>query len=273
LAAFLLVIGVATPTPSYAITGGQETGAAYSNVGFIWIDVGSLNGFSFCSGTLIAPTVVVTAAHCVGGEDPIVRVKVTFDSHVTFNGIQLANPGIEGTATFDSRYLLPSRNGGARGFIEQTDFDLGVVVLDAPASTVFPGITPAQLPAVGVLDSFARDARAKDSQAFTSVGYGMYRAPNTSPWDTTFTHDRRMATGPLDHLDPRTVWINGNANASWADGGFCFGDSGGPDFLGSTDTIVSVHSIVQTPCHNKEASVRLDTQSARDFLAAYVSLP
>ena len=69
------------------------------------------------------------------------------------------------------------------------------------------------------------------------------------------------------------LFLNGNLNAAWGDGGTCFGDSGGPVFEGSGPVIVAVFSFMQDPCHNIEGNVRLDTLSARSFVGQFVELP
>ncbi len=69
------------------------------------------------------------------------------------------------------------------------------------------------------------------------------------------------------------LFLNGNPNAAWGDGGTCFGDSEGPVFEGSGPVIVAVFSFMQDPCHNTEGNVRLDTVSARSFVGQVVELP
>jgi hypothetical protein len=57
----------------------------------------------------------------------------------------------------------------------------------------------------------------------------------------------------------------------------CYGDSGGPNFLGagSTETnIVAATTITGDMwCRSTNVDYRLDTASARSFLASYVTLP
>jgi hypothetical protein len=260
--------GLLWATPASAIVGGQPTGPAYGNVGLLIKD-----GYAFCSATLISPTVVLSAAHCFAGGEPG-PVDVTFQPAVAFDseGRVTGAPTVSGDPHYDPRFVL-NPSPGTKAFIASNEHDLSVIVLDRPASDVFPGIQPAQLPPLGVLDALARDFRAKDSAAFTAVGYGLTRDAHANPNRTTGFGERRFATEPLDHLDALLVWMKGNPNPSWGNGGICFGDSGGPDFLGAGSMVVGVHSFVQTPCHNLSASVRLDTASARSFLSPFVALP
>jgi len=216
---------------------------------------------------LISPTVVVTAAHCTGAEYAVDRVDVTFAAVATDAAGELTSPSIPGAAHFDPRYLAPVKNGGTKAFVAQAAFDRGVVVLSRPAAEVFPGITPALLPILGVLDAYATAANAKNTQGLVSVGYGVTREPHTNPNQILYDGVRQLATGPLAALDPEVLWTRGNPNSSWGNGGACFGDSGGPNFLGTT--VVSVFSFVKSPCQNLDGSTRLDTNAARDFLSQY----
>ncbi len=265
-----VVASLASPASVGAVIGGEPTGAdRHPNVGFVSF------ASTWCSGTLVTQGLFLTAAHCVVTDGQGAPAVVTFDPVLTFDANdELVGPSVTGTAYYDSRFTDPPSHGGTRGFIDQTAFDLAVVVLDRPASGVFPGVTPAVLPTLDRLDLLARSAKAKDSAAFTSVGYGVTRDARGNPHDVVYDGVRRMATGPLYRLDPAVLWIRGNLNAAWAVGSTCNGDSGGPDFLGTSNTIVSVHSFGNEPCHNVTGNVRLDTAPARAFLAPYgVPLP
>ena len=75
LAASLVAVG-----PAQAITNGQPDGNRHPNVGLMVVSFGS-GPEPFCTGTLIAPTRFLTAAHCIAilqqldGE----TIGVTFD--------------------------------------------------------------------------------------------------------------------------------------------------------------------------------------------------
>jgi hypothetical protein len=66
-------------------------------------------------------------------------------------------------------------------------------------------------------------------------------------------------------------------NAAKGDGGTCYGDSGGPNFLGagSTETpIVAATTITgDAVCRSTNVVYRLDAPGAREFLARFVTLP
>lgn len=66
-------------------------------------------------------------------------------------------------------------------------------------------------------------------------------------------------------------------NPARGDGGTCYGDSGGPNFLGAgaTETnIVAATTIAgDFMCRATNVGYRLDTPSARGFLGQYVTLP
>src|SRR5829696_9402266 len=134
---------------AFAITYGQPDGNRHPNVGAL---VGTFDGqtYPYCSGTMISPTVFLTAAHC--GEDGS-TVYVTFDSTYTSKSKLYS-----GTFYSDPLYNQ-----------SQSDpHDIAVVVFDKPIN----GIEPAKLPTLGQFDQVDKD------QQFTSVGYGGQEAVN-----------------------------------------------------------------------------------------------
>jgi V8-like Glu-specific endopeptidase len=242
LAAALLSLTIAVPAG--AITNGSADGNAHPNVGGLVADQAYSDGtWVYCTGTLISPTVFLTAAHCEEGA----RVRVSFstayqDGDKTYTGTWHADPAYN-QSTSDPH-------------------DIAVVVFDKPIK----GITPAKLPAADSL------SKLPGSQQFTSVGYGAYEVTNQPGGHQYLYNDvRGVATGTLNSIN--ASWLRISMNPSHGDGGTCYGDSGGPNFLGTSDIVAATTITGDSVCRSTNVDYRLDTPSARDFLAPYVTLP
>jgi hypothetical protein len=137
-----------------------------------------------------------------------------------------------------------------------------VVVLDKAVK----GIAPARLPNADSL------SKLPGSQQFTSVGYGAYEVTN-QPGGHAYLYDdvRGVATGTLNSIN--SAWLRISMNPSHGDGGTCYGDSGGPNFLGTSNVVAATTITGDSVCRSTNVDYRLDTASARNFLAPYVSLP
>jgi hypothetical protein len=233
--------------PAGAITNGTADGTKHPAVGAL---VGTFDGetYPYCSGVLVSPTVLVTTAHCDIGT---AQVNVTFDSVYT-SGAQL----YVGAFTANPRYNKTSSD----------PRDVGVVVF----SQAIQGVTPAQLPTRNSLDRLPKD------QKFTAVGYGG-TVPHHAPGGPVVTYpDTRMyAVSTLNAINP--AWLRLSQNSSTGNGGTCGGDSGGPNFLGagSNETRIAAAITItgDIPCKATNVDYRLDTDSARQFLGQFVTLP
>ena len=165
-----------------------------------------------------------------------------------------------------SDYLINGRKiwiskGGTADFI--------ILMASTDPSKAARGITPVRLPSSNLLQSV--DLR---SQTFTAVGYGTVRdIKTTGPNAFYFDSTRRYATQFFLSLEP--AWLNLSENPSTGSGGTCYGDSGGPHFLGGVTSNLQVAITVtgDTACRATDKTYRLDTASARGFLGQYVSLP
>jgi secreted trypsin-like serine protease len=231
--------------PAAAITNGTPDGQRHPSVGGLVSPTQYADGtWLYCSGTLIAPTVFLTAAHCAADGE---RVQVTFDT-----AYEAGDKVYAGTFEADPAYSQ----------VQSDPHDLAVVVLDKPVR----GIEPAALPEAGSLDDLS------GGQRFTSVGYGAYAVTN-GPGGHRYLYDdvRMVATGTLNSVNP--AWLRISANAATGDGGTCYGDSGGPNFLGTTDIVAAITVTGDAICRATNVTYRLDTEPARAFLAAYVALP
>ena len=73
------------------------------------------------------------------------------------------------------------------------------------------------------------------------------------------------------------MWLAWVMNPSTGNGGTCYGDSGGPNFLGAgagETSIVAATTITgDTACRSTNVDYRPDSPSARAFLSQFVALP
>jgi hypothetical protein len=241
----LLATLLSSTTPAHAITYGELDGTRHPNVGGLVAATQYSDGtWIYCSGTLISPTVFLTAAHCDEGTP---QVTVTFDTDY-----KAGDKTYTGTWYADPLYTW-----------QQNDtHDIAVVVFDKPIKD----IVPARLPAADSLSNLS------GSQQFTSVGYGAYEVTNEPGGHQYLYNDVRMvATGTLNSINP--AWLRISMNPATGNGGTCYGDSGGPNFLGTTDIIAATTITGDAVCRSTNVTYRLDTPSARTFLGQFITLP
>ena len=237
-----------------AITNGQRDGSDHPNVGAMMAfdDPSAPNTLQeVCSGTLVAPRVFLTAAHCT---DYLLHDLGTTDVWVTFNTNSATGPYIHGSMVQDPLYNgKPAQNG----------HDIAVILLDSA-----PGVTPAQLPPVGLFDAMKANKTLTQSSAFTAVGFGDGNRQNGGgPPGFYFDGYRWAATSFYNSL--QDSWLRLTQNGSVGAGGTCFGDSGGPNFLGTSNTIAAITISGDSVCQSTNVDLRVDTQSAQDFLAQF----
>jgi hypothetical protein len=248
-----VVVSLALAAPAGAITFGQPDGNRHPNVAALFADWDPDNpGVDFlCTGTLISETVVLTASHCTIGLDPD-------EFFVSFDPVASDEDGAPVGTLLDATAVTHPDYAG-----HMKDPDIAVVILDEP----YTAAEPAQLPTLNFLNTINLK-----KQRFTAVGYGTVRedkrkGPNSFIFDGT----RRFVTQSF--LSIQKAWLTLNMNPSTGSGGTCYGDSGGPHFLGSTDLIVSLTVTGDAVCRATDKTFRVDTARARAFLSQFVALP
>jgi hypothetical protein len=257
VAAWVLVASA----PAGAIVYGQPDGNRHPYVGTMVVDIDG-DKFSICSGTLIDANTFLTASHCTAFPEQVLetdRVWVSFDP--IFDPV--TSTLLPGTTHTNPEFGFS----GPGGFSDA--HDIAVIELDAPVA----GITPAQLPTEGLLDDLKASKQLR-SRTFTAVGYGTVRETRKMAWQSILDNNERRF-GLQSALALRPFWFQLSMNEARGDAGTCFGDSGGPHFLGgvSSRLIVSITVTGDRWCKATDTTYRVDTDSARDFLEDFVILP
>jgi hypothetical protein len=263
LVAFAVAAAVAAlvaTSPALAITGGGPD-TVHRNVGLVRFTLP--DGRFRCSGTLISPTVVLTAGHCT---QDATNVYVSFDDALQPDPLQ---PGISPTerAAREAHYITGTAHpdpGWTGKLSISKQHDQGVVVLSAPASTKWPGITPAPLPPVGFLD---RNQGELKNETFTLVGYGVDIGDKKSQ---IVVQERRFTTSYLKNVQDEVVVFQINDNDSKAGGGSCFGDSGGAVFLDGF-VLGDASYVNSLSCNATGSYQRDDTPYSRAFLDSFLT--
>lgn len=290
-----LITALAVAAPVAAITNGQDDDGEHPYVGqLFFFDADYVDsrftdpgGWFNCSGTLISPTVVLTAGHCtfgtgLDGESTLPSGSGGNDTWVSF----LEEPDYTGIS---SAPFIPDDNAGRyddwsaklnanptwhRGTAyphpeyDNDAFylhDAGVVILDEPIDLAEYGT----LPTLGYLDQFT--GRAKAHTLFEAVGYGLTRSLpiGVEGGDTRMKSQQVIinADGVYGVHDHSSIVFSNN-NGKPHRGGTCSGDSGGPFLLNNTNLVVAVNSYGVPPnCTGGDGGYRVDQADDLEWLA------
>jgi V8-like Glu-specific endopeptidase len=255
--AFLLILVLVLGTASIAsaVTDGELDGEGHPYVGLMVAQDADGNPLWRCSGTLLSPTVFLTAGHCT--EAPAAHAEIWFAADVESGrpGNGYPNTGDVGGTT----YTHPQYNPNAFYL-----YDLGVVVLDEPMDMDEYGA----LPELNQLDALKTMRGLKDV-TFTAVGYGLQKSfPDAASWKEVAMRVRMLAYPKLNQINTGftgdgSLLLSNNAHT----GGTCFGDSGGPNFVAKSNVVAGVTSFgLNSTCAGTGGVYRVDRADDLDWL-------
>jgi V8-like Glu-specific endopeptidase len=253
----VLALVVLSAGPASAITDGELDGNGHPYVGLMVAQDGEGNPLWRCSGTLLSSTLFLTAGHCT--ESPAAHVEIWFaadvESGIPANGYPFTGD-VGGTP-----HTHPQYNPDAF-FL----FDLGVVVLDEPMTMPRYGA----LPALNALDRLKPGSKT----TFTAVGYGLQKSfPDAASFKVSAKRIRMVAYPHLIQINTGftgdgSLLLSNNART----GGTCFGDSGGPNFVGRTNVVAAVTSFgLNSTCAGTGGVYRVDRSDDLTWLATFTS--
>lgn len=254
---------VLMPFRASAITYGYvDSNNTYSNVGAFIVKSPTGEIYPLCSGTLITPDVFLTASHCTQYFTEVLAPEgytayVSFDKSIPFGNLTSTK-----TKLLAVEYVVTNPNYNP----SQSDSgDIAVLILKSDVR----GITPATLPTCGLLDQLVAQNGLKDA-VFTASGYGLqnrvvgggvpyFQNVNPIPRMYSFSTFNSLNGG----------YLRLSQNPATGNGGTCFGDSGGPNFLdvNGQEILVGITITGDSVCRSTNVVYRLDTPSAQGFFA------
>jgi secreted trypsin-like serine protease len=254
----VLAIALGSVGIAYAITYGEPDGDGHPYVGMVAFYDEDGEYLWRCSGTLLSPTILLTAGHCTFGTT---SAKVRFDSEITDLDYPFAD-GVPGTP-----YPHPQYDDYWTEFPKT--YDVGVVVLEDPVDMDTCG----ELPELGVLDDLDTQ-RGHQDLVLRTVGYGLqsvkpdYQADRTRYTSTSLLVNLRsnLTKGYNLHTS------NNPGKGHGTSGGSCFGDSGGPIFYpeGSNVVVGIVSFGMNWNCKGGDWAFRTDIETTQDFVNGFL---
>jgi len=255
-------------SPVGAVTDGELDGDGHPHVVLLLMEVGGVPMFR-CSGTLLSPTVLLTAGHCTNNFPgaPYTGMRVFTESDVqagigTTNNYPFAGPNSVEAVSWAAHPLYET----APFFVH----DVGVVILEEPGVILDEY---GELPTVNQLDSL-KTKRGLQDVTFTSVGYGLQESfPDPASFLENNSRTRYVAHPWLVQINGGIVGnfsmlLSNNANS----GGTCFGDSGGANFLGDSNLVAGITSFgLNGNCAGTGGVFRTDRQDVLDFVNSYLN--
>jgi len=258
-----LLLSLILPNASAITYGFVDSSNTFSNTGaFIVKSPTTGQIFPICSGTMITSNVFLTASHCTS----FYTQDLAPEGYVAYVSLDQSIPF--GDLTSNKTTLLAVAHVVTNPNYNQSQSDsgdIGALILERGVR----GVTPAVLPACGLLDQLVAQNGMKTA-VFTNAGYGVqnrvvgggvpfFQDLNPIPRMFSFSSFNSLNGG----------YLRLSQNPSTGNGGTCFGDSGGPNFLtvDGKQLIVAITITGDSVCRSTNVVYRLDTASAQGFLA------
>jgi Trypsin len=250
--------------PAGAIVDGtSDLNNELENVGVLQLRVG-VNWFELCSGTLVAPDVVLTAAHCTdflveegpdgfGPDDLRISFDPTPDNASTYYAV-------DHIVVHPSWPTAGPCFGNSKGAcLSPGHEDISLIFLTSDVA----GVTPAPIAGPGYLD-----ALNLKRETFTVAGYGTdaYITGSAAAPNPIVVFDGIRSFRVISAIPGKDAFPDRFLKTT---AGVCFGDSGGPLFHNGTVVAINTWTF-SWRCAGPNLEYRVDSAIAQAFLDTYL---
>jgi hypothetical protein len=269
----------ALSAPAMAITWGQPDGDAHPNVVNLIFE--RPDGLYSCTGTLLSPTLVLTAGHCTEEAGAVnintwVRNDPDLDAAFTTERPGYASTRAWLIATWSKGQAIPHPQYDDYAQFPDT-FDVGVVLLETPIYVAEYGA----LPTLGQFDYLRRSRGSMANRRAVVVGYGLQGKIPAFSQDDWVRYRGESSVANLENgsvLGYQNFQFTNSPGKGNGVGGTCSGDSGGPAFWVDpatgleTNVVMAVNSYSVTPlCNGVDYQLRTDISVTLDFVTPYLN--
>jgi Trypsin len=278
LTTLAVVVGVVLTggATAQAITGNFSPDLRHAYVGLMAVYDKDGEFLGRCSGTLLTDRVFLTAGHCVVDDalNPVASARIWFEQDAGAD----YDPVTDTPATSGYPYTggVTAHRFFSYGYpgtgIPETK-DVALVVLDKSVTTVYKSIkTYGSLASAGTLDRYVAANKTGKTATVTLSGYGLTYS-NGNP-DKTISYRSRLETTAaitgLGSNNTKGYNVQLSTSPGGDGGGSCFGDSGGPIFVGDTNVVSAVVSfgMSKNVCGGTEYDYRTDQKAVIDWILA-----
>jgi len=229
-----------------------------------------------CTGTLLSDRVFLTAGHCVTLDDEgtlatSARIWFEQDAGADYDPVT-GTPATSGYPVSGGVVATEFYDPEFRGLIIPDTHDVGLVVL-APGALAAaypeltgPGAEYGHLAPVGTSEIVGTGVDA----VVDVSGYGVTRQVGKNALNVVSYRSRLGgSTFIINNHNSYTAGYNLQLASNFGNGrvGTCFGDSGGPTFVGGTNVILAVNSFVKNySCGGQGFVYRVDTAEVQNWL-------